>query len=111
MLLRDRPPTIASAGVEQMHGYYDPALIHSELEKAGFSSVTILTRAEQSRASSPRHPAVAYCQGTPLRNEIEARDAGKLEAATDHAASAIANRHGNGEVAAKIQAHIIVATV
>ena len=33
----------------------------------------------------------------------------KLEAATDYAASRIANRHGSGEVAAKIQAHVIVA--
>src|SRR5580704_8121687 len=91
------------------HGYHDPALIQSELEKAGFSSVVIETRADQSRAPSPRHPAVAYCQGTPLRNEIEARDADRLEAATNYAASRIANRHGNGEVAAKIQAHVIVA--
>ena len=91
------------------HGYHDPALIRSELEKAGFLSVVIETRADQSRASSPRHPAVAYCQGTPLRNEIEARDAGKLEVATNYAASKIANRHGSGEVAAKIQAHVIVA--
>ena len=75
------------------HGYHDTALIRSELEKAGFSSVAIETRAEQSRAPSPRHPAVAYCQGTPLRNEIEARDADKLEAATDYAASMIAKRH------------------
>ena len=93
------------------HGYHDTALIRRDLEKAGFSSVAIETRAEQSRAPSPRHPAVAYCQGTPLRNEIEARDAEKLEAATDHAASAIANRHGSGEVAAKIQAHVITAMV
>jgi ubiquinone/menaquinone biosynthesis C-methylase UbiE len=93
------------------HGYHATALICSELEKAGFSRVTIETRAEQSLASSPRHPAIAYCQGTPLRNEIEARDPGKLEAATDYVASAIANRHGSGEVAAKIQAHIIVAAV
>ena len=93
------------------HGYHDPALIRIELEKAGFSSVVIETKAEQSRASSPRHPAVAYCQGTPLRNEIEARDAAKLEVATDYAASKIANRHGSGEVAAKIQAHVIVAVV
>jgi ubiquinone/menaquinone biosynthesis C-methylase UbiE len=91
------------------HGYHDPALIRSELEKAGFSSVAIETRADQSRASSPRHPAVAYCQGTPLRNEIEARDAARLDVATNYAASRIANRHGSGEVAAKIQAHVIVA--
>jgi len=93
------------------HGYHDTALIHSELEGAGFSRVEIETRAEQSRAPSPRLPAVAYCQGTLLRNEIEAREAGKLEAATDHAASAIAEKHGGGEVAAKIQAHVIMAVV
>jgi ubiquinone/menaquinone biosynthesis C-methylase UbiE len=75
------------------HGYHDTALIQSELEKARFSSVAFETRADQSRASSPRHAAVAYCQGTPLRNEIEARDAAKLEAATDYAATKIADRH------------------
>lgn len=93
------------------HGYHDTALIRSDLENAGFSRVEIETRAEQSRASSPRIPAVAYCQGTLLRNEIEARDAGKLEAATDYATSAIADRNGSGEVTAKIQAHVIVAMV
>ena len=91
------------------HGYHDTALIRRELEEAGFSQVAIETRAEQSRASSPRIPAVAYCQGTVLRTEIEARAPEKLDAATDSAASAIAERHGSGDVAAKIQAHIIVA--
>ena len=91
------------------HGYHDRDLIRTDLERAGFSHVVIETRAEQSRASSPRLPAVAYCQGTLLRNEIEAREAGSLEAATDYATSAIAARHGTGEVAAKIQAHVIVA--
>jgi ubiquinone/menaquinone biosynthesis C-methylase UbiE len=93
------------------HGYHETALIRSELEDAGFSHVVIETRAEQSRASSPRQAAIAYCQGTPLRTEIEARDAGKLEAATDYAAAAIASRHGSGEIAAKIQAHVIAAVV
>ena len=46
-----------------------------------------------------------------LRNEIEARDPAKLEAATDRAEAAIAERHGRGSVAAKIQAHVIVAIV
>jgi ubiquinone/menaquinone biosynthesis C-methylase UbiE len=91
------------------HGYHDAALIRREMESAGFSHVVMETRAEQSRASSPRLPAVAYCQGTLLRTEIEARDAGKLEAATDYAAAAIARKHGSGEVAAKIQAHVIAA--
>jgi ubiquinone/menaquinone biosynthesis C-methylase UbiE len=89
------------------HGYHDTALIRRELQDAGFSGIMIETKAEQSRASSPRIPAVAYCKGTILRSEIEARDATKLEAATDYAESVIALRHGNGEVAGKIQAHII----
>jgi ubiquinone/menaquinone biosynthesis C-methylase UbiE len=91
------------------HGYHDTALIRREVENAGFSRVEIETRAEESRASSARQVAIAYCRGTPLRSEIEARDAGKLEAATDYAAFAIAGRHGAGEVAAKIQAHVIAA--
>jgi ubiquinone/menaquinone biosynthesis C-methylase UbiE len=93
------------------HGYHDTALIRSELEAAGFSRVVIETRAEQSRAASPRIPAVAYCQGTVLRDEILARDAEKLEFATGYSASAIADRHGSGEIAAKIQAQIILAAV
>lgn len=92
------------------HGYHDVELIHRETEAAGFEEIAIQTRDELSRAPSPRHPAVAYCQGTPLRNEIEARDASKLEAATDHAASAIAHKHGENEIAAKIQGHVVVAT-
>src|SRR6185295_10504982 len=88
------------------HGYHDRVLIRGELEGAGFFRVLIETKAETSRASSPRIPAVAYCQGTLLRNEIETRDPGKLEAATDYATSVIADKHGSGEVSAKIQAHV-----
>jgi ubiquinone/menaquinone biosynthesis C-methylase UbiE len=93
------------------HGYHDTALIRSDVKAAGFSRVTIDTKAAESRAPSPRIPAVAYCQGTVLRSEIEAREPGKLEAATDHAAAVLADRHGSGAVAAKIQAHVIVADV
>ncbi len=93
------------------HGYHDTARIRRELEDAGFSGVRIETRAEQSRAPSARIPAVAYCQGTPLRNEIQDREAGSLDTATDHVAAAIAHRHGGGEVAAKIQGRVIAARV
>ena len=43
-----------------------------------------------SRASSAREVAIGYCQGTPLRNEIEARDAARLRHATDAAEEALA---------------------
>lgn len=107
-LFPDDPPRFLA---RTPHGYHDAALIRRELENAGFSRVAIETKADQSRAASPRIPAVAYCRGTLLRNEIEARDPGKLEAATDYAAFAIAEKHGAGEVAAKIQAHVILADV
>ena len=102
----DEPPRFLA---QTPHGYHDKALIHKELERAGFSHVTLETKAEQSRAASSRHAATAYCQGTPLRNEIEARGQGELEAATDYVASAIADSHDDGEVSAKIQAQIILA--
>ena len=69
----------------------------------------IETRAEQSRAASPHIPAAAFCQGTVLRTEIEARAAGQLDAVTDAVAAALAARHGNGAIAGKIQAHVILA--
>ncbi|TMG82382.1 MAG: SAM-dependent methyltransferase, partial [Betaproteobacteria bacterium] len=43
----------------------------------------------------------------PLRNEIEARNAGRLGEATDAAAQAIARRFGGGAVDGKIQAHVV----
>ena len=76
---------------------------------AGFSSIEIETREEISKAPSPRDPAIAYCQGTPLRNEIEARGPPGLEAATEACAQALALRFGNGQVAGRIQAHIVTA--
>jgi ubiquinone/menaquinone biosynthesis C-methylase UbiE len=91
------------------HGYHDVARIRQELMAAGFTSVSAETRADTSRAPSPREPAVAYCQGTPLRNEIETRAASRLEEATDKAAQALAQRFGDGAIEGRIQAHVITA--
>ena len=92
------------------HGYHDVALIREELRRAGFAGIEIETREKVSRAPSARDASTAYCLGTPLRNEIEARDANLLQFAIDRATEAIARRHGEGPVAGKIQAHVIVAT-
>jgi ubiquinone/menaquinone biosynthesis C-methylase UbiE len=91
------------------HGYHDVATIRDELALAGFASISIETRGDISRAQSPRDPAIAYCQGTPLRNEIEARGAPGLEAATQACAEALALRFGNGAVEGRIRAHVITA--
>jgi SAM-dependent methyltransferase len=90
------------------HGYHDLPTIERDLANGGFTaSPQTSTVAARSRATSSRDPAVAYCQGTPLRNEIEARDASRLGEATDIAAEAIAERFGRGAVDGKIQAHIV----
>lgn len=91
------------------HGYHDPAQIREDLRRASFTELRLETRAETSHAASARLVAIAYCQGSPLRHEIAARDAGLLESATEHAAATIARRHGPGPVSGRIQAHVIVA--
>ncbi len=90
------------------HGYHDRRIIERDLANGGFSAAPrIDTVAARSRATSARVPALAYCQGTPLKNEIEARDAARLGEATDIAAEAIAKRFGRGAVDGKIQAHVV----
>jgi SAM-dependent methyltransferase len=90
------------------HGYHDRGVIERDLAGGGFTApFRFDTVAARSRAASPRIPALAYCQGTPLRNEIEARDASRLAEATDVAAEAIARRFGRGSVDGKIQAHVV----
>ncbi|MFC7515965.1 class I SAM-dependent methyltransferase [Herbaspirillum sp. GCM10030257] len=90
------------------HGYHDPAVIAQDLAHAGFTaSPELETRSARSRADSSHIPALAYCQGTPLRIEIEARGASRLTEATDIAANTIRNRFGTGPVDGKIQAWII----
>jgi len=90
------------------HGYHDRRRIEQDLANGGFvAPLTFTTVTVRSRAESPRIPAVAYCQGTPLRNEIEARGSEQLAEATDIAAEAIAKRFGRGAIDGKLQAHVI----
>ena len=90
------------------HGYHHLPTIERDLAQGGFTaSPQVNTVAARSRATSPRIPAVAYCQGTPLRNEIESRDATRLGEATEIAAEAVAQRFGSGTVDGKIQAHVV----
>ena len=93
------------------HGHHDRSAIANALVHGGFTGATVFdTVTAQSRADSSRSVAVAFCQGTPLRNEIEARNASLLSEATDIAAAAIGRRFGVGEVTGKIQALVVAAT-
>ena len=89
---------------------HDEKQIRQELKAAGFANVSFDGVDARSKAPSPRDPAVAYCQGTPLRNEIEARGAPGLEEATNKAAEAMARKFGTGAVDGRIRAFVISAS-
>ena len=90
------------------HGYAERATIERDLTAGGFTALPrITTVPARSRAGSPRIAAMAYCQGTPLRNEIEALDPSRLSEATEVAMKALAQRFGAGPIEGKIQAHVV----
>lgn len=90
------------------HGYFDRQIIERDLSHGGFSAPPQFeTVTARSRADTCAIPAIAYCKGTPLRNEIEVRDPQGLTAATECAAAAISQRFGAVNVDGKIQAHLV----
>jgi ubiquinone/menaquinone biosynthesis C-methylase UbiE len=104
-LFPDDPPRFLA---RTPHGYHDVEKIHQELKAVGFRDVSLAAVDRKSRASS-RDAAIAFCQGTPLRNEIVARDASKLEEATQRTAEALAKRFGAGVIEGRIRALAISA--
>lgn len=103
----DDPPVFMS---RTPHGYNDVARIRQDVEAAGFRDIEIVTVEAESRAPSAMHVAIAYCQGTPFRNEITSRDADRLDEATQRSAAAISARFGDGPVTGRIQGHVVTAT-
>lgn len=90
------------------YGYHDTARIAADVAGGGFTArPRIDTVSTPSRAESPRVPAMGFCQGSPLKAEIEARDPSALNRATDAAAEEVARRFGRNAIEAPIQAHIV----
>ncbi len=83
--------------------------IESDARGAGFKKCELFQIDNISVASTPDVPAIAYCQGTPLRNEIETREPGGLERATEAATEALRARYGPGPVEGRISAVIVSA--
>ena len=92
------------------HGYFDRPRIEADVAAAGFHDVRMETVTHRSRATSARDAAIAFCQGTPLRNELERLAPGRLEELTDLAAAALAARFGAGPIEGKIQAIVVTAS-
>jgi len=107
-LYPDDPPNFLA---RTPHGYFDYDRIRRDIAGGGFTRAARIEAVEaQSRAASPRIPAVALCQGTPMRSEIEARSGASLATATDVAEQALAKRFGTGEISGMIRAHVVSVT-
>jgi len=88
-------------------GYFDVAVIRRDLEAAGFGRIDIETIDKTSRATSAEQAAVGLCKGTPLRSEIEARDAARLDEATTAVSNALTARFGAGSFDNRMSAHVV----
>ncbi|MEQ1952052.1 class I SAM-dependent methyltransferase [Mesorhizobium yinganensis] len=101
------PPTF----MERLpHGYYDLAAIGADLKAAGFSSFGTETIGHVATAATPLDAATAYCQGSPLRTEIEARKNPSLQDATQAVADDLERAFGSGPIRGPIRAHLIAAS-
>jgi SAM-dependent methyltransferase len=79
-LFPDDPPRFMA---RTPHGYFDLARMARDLKAGGGEAAPqFSTVAARSRANSALVPAVAPCQGTQLRSELEARGVSRLAEAT-----------------------------
>jgi len=108
-LYPNKPPSFLA---RVPYAYSNLTLISNELEQAGFTENTeFLLEKEVSLASSSKIPAIAYCQGTPLRLEIEKLGSVSLTQATEYVSESIMKKLGSGPLESSIQAYLITATL
>lgn len=88
-------------------GYRDPDVIRADLAAGGFVDCRIEEVTLRGRAASPMSPAIGFCQGSPMRAELEAIDPTSLESATAAAAVAIAEQFGEGAFETELCALVI----
>ena len=89
------------------HGYFDAEAILSELERAGFQSATFTQVDKTARASSASDVATAFCRGSPLRMEIEARQS-KIDVVA-RVADTLEQVFGKGPIEGRMSAFVFTA--
>jgi SAM-dependent methyltransferase len=105
-LFPDDPPRFMHRGP---HGHSDKQVLATHLAAGGFERPEIVTVTKASRCASPGDAAIGYCQGSPLRMELEAKGPDALARGTDAAVAALTARFGAGPIEGAIQAHVVVA--
>lgn len=91
------------------HGYHDVGTIELDVMAGGFPRPTIERVEKRAYAASAIDVATGFCQGTPIRGEIEARGAPGLTAVTEAVAQALERRFGSGPIEGAIAAFVVSA--
>lgn len=92
-----------------LYGRGNHQAIDDDLTEAGFTDAIYTSVDLPFEAASARDVAMAYCLGTPLRNEIEARAPGDTERVVAAVAAALQRRFGTGPIRATMRAHVVSA--
>lgn len=77
------------------HGYFDAVQIRADLEAAGLRDIEV-DFLDGTSTTTAADGALAYCQGTPLRGDIEKHSTFTLESATALARDGLEERFGSG---------------
>ena len=92
------------------YGHGDPVAIERDLRDAGFSDVVFERIERRSRCPSTRSAASGFVEGTPLRLEIEVRDARRLQDVVEATTRALAQTFGDGPVDGLMAAFVFTAS-
>ena len=109
-----RPCDVLSGRPSPLPGPHAPRLSRHRADPQRSGEGGLYRRDDRDQGRRKAAPPLPAMSRWPIAREPRCatrskRGAGPAEAATDHAASVIAVRHGSGEISAKIQAHIILA--
>ena len=107
MVFPDDPPTFV---VRVIHGYHDPHAIADEIRAGGLRVDTVEALPATARRRSARQVAEGFCLGTPMRQEIVARDAARLDEAVDTVEKVLVDRFGAGPFDSPLSALLVTAT-
>ncbi|MGO7215899.1 class I SAM-dependent methyltransferase [Rhizobium ruizarguesonis] len=75
------------------YSYFDIASIKAQMSSAGFDAISC-DRIELTSVAAAHDIAAAFCQGTPLREEIERRAPSRISEIVDEVAERMESRHG-----------------
>lgn len=98
------PPSFLS---RTPYGWHDVHAVVDTVRRAGFEAEPAVVSLQcRTRARSAREAAEAFCLGTPLRGEIEARDPAAMDRAIEAATRAVAARLGPA-MEGRLRAHVV----